>query len=148
MIDKRRARSVLTKAEILEACRTLRLKITQRMKLDELVDHVARSERAPLDKLLPLLSKDALERVCLTLEMPVEVRTKQAMIDSLLRALIGTQLPLSSGAEPAPPLTTPSPGATQGPAAAALSAGDYRVAARVTDVFGNDGIATAEVRVR
>ncbi|MBI4699892.1 MAG: hypothetical protein HY744_01790 [Deltaproteobacteria bacterium] len=172
MTYKRRALQALTKADLLELARQLELDAVARMTVDEVRGVVARSRRATLDKILPLLSRDGLKAVCAELGLATEGRERQPIVERILAPVQGKSE--EEEAEPEPP-AAPEVGAKVGAAGGQVQMwqsfrvrrsasqveplvfvaefkypepGRYRVAARVTDVFGNDGIATVNVEVR
>jgi|GEM_PF-3129728 len=94
MTFKRRALGALTRAELLEIGRGLELEVSTGMRLDELIDAVAGSKRATLERILPTLSRDTLKSICFAVGEPAEGREKQVIIDRILTA---------SGADERPP---------------------------------------------
>ena len=86
MTFKRRALGALTRAELLEIGRGLELDVSTGMRLDELIDAVAGSKRATLERILPSLSRDTLKSICFAVGEPAEGREKQIIIDRILAA--------------------------------------------------------------
>ena len=86
MTFKRRALGALTRGELLEVGRGLELDVSTGMRLDELIDAVAGSKRATLERILPTLSRDTLKSICFAVGEPAEGREKQIIIDRILAA--------------------------------------------------------------
>ena len=86
MTFKRRALGALTRAELLDIGRGLELDVSTGMRLDELIDAVAGSKRATLERILPTLSRDTLKSICFAVGEPAEGREKQIIIDRILAA--------------------------------------------------------------
>lgn len=70
----------------MEIGRGLELEVTTGMRLDDLIDVVASSKRATLDRLLPTMSRDTLKAVCVAVGIPSDGRDKRPLIDRLLVA--------------------------------------------------------------
>jgi adenine-specific DNA-methyltransferase len=86
MTFKRRALGALTRVELLDVGRGLELDVSTGMRLDELIDAVAGSKRATLERILPTLSRDTLKSICFAVGEPAEGREKQIIIDRILAA--------------------------------------------------------------
>ena len=97
MTFKRRALGALTRAELLEIGRGLELEVSTGMRLDELIDAVAGSKRATLERILPTLSRDTLKSICFAVGEPAEGREKQVIIDRILAASGGDERPPAKG---------------------------------------------------
>jgi adenine-specific DNA-methyltransferase len=81
---KRKALSVLSKGELLELGYELGLDAKQSMRIDELVDTLAGSKRATIEKVLPLFSREKLRDVCEVLGLPVTAANKSELVDRIL----------------------------------------------------------------
>ncbi|MFO0681015.1 MAG: site-specific DNA-methyltransferase [Sandaracinus sp.] len=107
MSIKRKALSVLSKLELLEIGHEHGLDVKQSMRVDELIDVIAGSKRARIEKVLPLFSRDRLKEVCELLGLPVTASNKGEYIDRILGrddAPEGDdQLSLLAAPKPAPP---------------------------------------------
>ncbi|HEY4183919.1 MAG TPA: DUF262 domain-containing protein [Polyangia bacterium] len=86
MTFKRRALGTLTRADLLEVGKTLEVHVSTAMRSEELIDAIASSKRATLEKILPILSRDALKGICLELGESAEGREKQVIADRILSA--------------------------------------------------------------
>lgn len=84
MAIKRKALAVLTRAELLEVGRSLSLDVSSGMRLDELVDIVAGSKKARLDRVLGMLSRDTLKSICFAVGISAEGREKEVLRDRIL----------------------------------------------------------------
>lgn len=84
MAFKRKALAVLTRAELLEVGRSLALDVSSAMRLDELVDVVAGSKKARLDRVLGMLSRDTLKSICFAAGISAEGREKEVLRDRIL----------------------------------------------------------------
>jgi adenine-specific DNA-methyltransferase len=116
MTFKRRALRALTRAELLDIGRGLELEVSTGMRLDELVDAVAGSKRATLERILPSLTRDTLKSICFAVGEPAEGREKQVIIDRILAASGADERPVpkgkkgtQAGAEAPFALTPPAP---------------------------------------
>lgn len=89
MSYKRRALQALTRAELLEIGRQFELGVKTSMSVDEVRDVVARSKRATLDKVLPLLSRDNLKGICEELGLATEGREKKEIQERILEHVGG-----------------------------------------------------------
>jgi adenine-specific DNA-methyltransferase len=97
MTFKRRALGALTRAELLDTGRGLELDVSTAMRLDELIDAVAGSKRATLERILPPLSRDTLKSICFAVGEPAEGREKQVIIDRILAASGAEERPATKG---------------------------------------------------
>ncbi len=79
MTYKRRLLSALTRADLLLLGRAFELQVSPRMSLDELQGELSRSKRATLDKILPELPDQAIERIRLALGLPAEGASEQVV---------------------------------------------------------------------
>jgi adenine-specific DNA-methyltransferase len=113
MTFKRKVLAALTRSELLEVGRALELDVTTNMRLDDLMDAVAKSKkRGILEKILPMLSRDRLKDICEAVGISSEGREKQVLIDRILAAGgdAGGDADTEEKAEPAPfSLTSPEP---------------------------------------
>jgi DNA modification methylase len=99
MTDKRRALEALTKAHLVELGRSLEVEVRSSMSVDEVRGALARSKRASLDRILPLLDRAGLQAICAELGLPSNGKDKQA----LMNLILGTeQAPQPKGASKAP----------------------------------------------
>lgn len=137
MSIKRKALSVLSKAELLELGNEFGLAVKQAMRVDDLIDIIAGSKRARIEKLLPMFSREKLRDVCELLGLPLSAANKSELIDRILgpdRAADapddGEQLSLLSAPTPAPmieipaapPLAASAPSPVPAPVAPAVEA--------------------------
>jgi adenine-specific DNA-methyltransferase len=97
MTFKRRALGALTRVELLEIGRSLELDVSTGMRLDELIDTVAGSKRATLERILPALSRDTLKSICFAIGEPAEGREKQIIVDRILAASGADERPAAKG---------------------------------------------------
>jgi adenine-specific DNA-methyltransferase len=107
MISKQRVLSALTRADLLLLGRALDVPMSQRMALDELNQELAKSPRATLDKILPELPDQAIDRIGRALGLPTE-GARQALLDRILDA---AGEPRGAAPPPPAPAAAPSPGA-------------------------------------
>ena len=85
MAFKRKALGVLTRAELLEVGRSLGLEVSSGMRLDELVDVVAGSKKARLDRVLAAIpSRDTLKSICFAVGISAEGREKEVLRERIL----------------------------------------------------------------
>lgn len=84
MAFKRKALAVLTRAELLEVGRSLGLEVSTGMRLDELVDVLAGSKKARLDRVLGALARDTLKSICFAVGVSAEGREKEVLRDRIL----------------------------------------------------------------
>jgi len=82
MTIKRRLLAALTRVDLLTLGRAFELQVSPRMSLDELHGEVARSKRATLDKILPELPDQAIERIARALGLPAE-GARQAILERI-----------------------------------------------------------------
>jgi DNA modification methylase len=98
MAFKRKALAVLTRSELLEIGRSLGLEVSTGMRLDELIDIVAGSKKARLDRVLGALSRDTLKSICFAVGISAEGREKDVLRERILARARGED----GEAEPAP----------------------------------------------
>ncbi|MEE8525070.1 MAG: HU family DNA-binding protein [Thermoanaerobaculia bacterium] len=83
-IDPRKALEALTKSRLLEIATAFDLEVTPRPKKSDLIERLARSRRASLERILTLLKRDELKAICLAAGLDASGRRKAPIAARIL----------------------------------------------------------------